>query len=809
MADQELNFRVSATNDGKAAMKGAEGDLKAYGKALKKLDNEAGVFTTKSEKMVFQMKKMGERARSLGKRFSKVTDKIFNLKTGMMGMAAVAGAQMLKGAIDDAAAFEGKLASLGPNVEATEARILKVQAATEGMFSLESIVEAEAKMKALGVGLKMTPEVLKNIALKASAMGITTERALDSVATGTARQSNKWLDNLGIIIKIGEANEIYSQSLGKLAKDLTESEKKLAFTAAVQRELNKASGEMPAALKASMQMNAKMADALLRLKQMAIELVPVFMLVIDALEKMVAVASWAFKEVGKVVNFTVDAVKDIGGALDWATFGVLSERGISNALARVTIEARKAAGVFELVEDASVKLRNEEDELINTWELGGLVLRGFIGAERSLNVEMRIAAIHAKRADEEFERLNLTWRASHGPMNAMLVDLFEVGKTVDWLSDMLERFMSGKGEFKKDTFKQATRAEIAFAKQVGEEQIKLAEIVDKRDKKLQGFKIKRMEIERQLSSERNKVKRVELETQLKLLDIEERRLKLALTWEPGKGAEAAIAEAQRVAGEAGKVEALGVTGPLRKEAARTDDPLRKKMIGFQLQEMVLNARIKDEVIGSKKMELQLDLELLKIAKERAGEEAKKGDEAKRYYDFAAALGESSTAMGSLNQDMGKAMAMTSGLASLVGDVTKGEKSQTEAIYEGIGVMGTGVAEFIEGERAKAGILSLMEFARAAMSWPNFGAMAAHTSAAIMFGAIAGGAGGGGAAAKPGGADERDQAAKDKQGGGKGSQAQIVVNYNSGIVMGGRQTIGRAIADASRSVSKTGQMSSAF
>jgi len=49
----------------------------------------------------------------------------------------------------------------------------------------------------------------------------------------------------------------------------------------------------------------------------------------------------------------------------------------------------------------------------------------------------------------------------------------------------------------------------------------------------------------------------------------------------------------------------------------------------------------------------------------------------------------------------------------------------------------------------------------------------------------------------------------REAGGAGGQAQVVVNYNSGIVMGGQQSIARAIAAANGSISKTGQMASAF
>lgn len=51
----------------------------------------------------------------------------------------------------------------------------------------------------------------------------------DSIATGIKRTSPLILDNLGIVVKVGEANEKYAESLGKSVKQLTAEEKQLAL----------------------------------------------------------------------------------------------------------------------------------------------------------------------------------------------------------------------------------------------------------------------------------------------------------------------------------------------------------------------------------------------------------------------------------------------------------------------------------------------------------------------------------------------------------------------------------------------------
>ncbi|RLF32701.1 MAG: hypothetical protein DRN07_04430 [Thermoplasmata archaeon] len=54
-------------------------------------------------------------------------------------------------------------------------------------------------------------------------------KAFEDITLGIARQSKMILDNLGIIIRVEEANRRYAASLGKTASQLTDAEKKQAF----------------------------------------------------------------------------------------------------------------------------------------------------------------------------------------------------------------------------------------------------------------------------------------------------------------------------------------------------------------------------------------------------------------------------------------------------------------------------------------------------------------------------------------------------------------------------------------------------
>src|SRR5690606_14115048 len=54
-------------------------------------------------------------------------------------------------------------------------------------------------------------------------------KSLDDLITALGRSSPMILDNLGLSVKVGEANEAYARALGKTADALTDAERKQAF----------------------------------------------------------------------------------------------------------------------------------------------------------------------------------------------------------------------------------------------------------------------------------------------------------------------------------------------------------------------------------------------------------------------------------------------------------------------------------------------------------------------------------------------------------------------------------------------------
>ena len=90
-----------------------------------------------------------------------------------------------------------------------------------------------AANKGLLLGLPITSTSMGRLAETAivlgKAMGQDASKSLDDLITGLGRASPLILDNLGITVKVGEANSVYAAKLGKTTKQLTDAEKKMAF----------------------------------------------------------------------------------------------------------------------------------------------------------------------------------------------------------------------------------------------------------------------------------------------------------------------------------------------------------------------------------------------------------------------------------------------------------------------------------------------------------------------------------------------------------------------------------------------------
>ena len=141
-----------------------------------------------------------------------------------------------------------------------------LQDSSADTVSVFNLMLSSNKAMALGVGENMEDiTTLMEIArLKGRALGLDTTQAFNDIVTGIGRGSPLILDNLGITIKIAEAQRIYAEQLGKTTEELTDAEKKNAIFNAVmvsgKKELKEA-GELVLTNKEKMQqLTASIAD---------------------------------------------------------------------------------------------------------------------------------------------------------------------------------------------------------------------------------------------------------------------------------------------------------------------------------------------------------------------------------------------------------------------------------------------------------------------------------------------------------------------------------------------------------------------
>lgn len=118
-----------------------------------------------------------------------------------------------------------------------QAALKQLRAATNGLVSDFELMRQFNQAIALGAAdsVEQFAEMATTAQALGRALGIDTAFALESLNTGIARQSRLFLDNIGIIVSVEQANEAYAASLGKAVSELTQAEKREAFrTAAME-----------------------------------------------------------------------------------------------------------------------------------------------------------------------------------------------------------------------------------------------------------------------------------------------------------------------------------------------------------------------------------------------------------------------------------------------------------------------------------------------------------------------------------------------------------------------------------------------
>lgn len=170
---------------------------------------------------------------------------------GVMGqLTGIAGQLGVALALPAAAAGAAQLARQGATADLVRVRFeqLATTAGTTGQALLSALRAASggeiadlnlqlAANRAQMLGVADSAEELATLMAiardRAQSLGTDSATAFDDLVTGLGRGSPLILDNLGILVKVGEANDAYAASLGKTASQLTAAEQKQALINAV------------------------------------------------------------------------------------------------------------------------------------------------------------------------------------------------------------------------------------------------------------------------------------------------------------------------------------------------------------------------------------------------------------------------------------------------------------------------------------------------------------------------------------------------------------------------------------------------
>ncbi|MEA1998239.1 MAG: hypothetical protein U9N61_02785 [Euryarchaeota archaeon] len=295
---------------------------------------------------------------------------------GMAAAAATKFALDAAGLPAIAQGFETNMEKYGLAAEEMQARLEEASAGTVNSFKLM----ADANLALTGAGQelgqefgKSLPELMEIARAAARNTGQDVDFLFNSIVTGVKRASPMIIDNLGIVLKVGEANEAYAASLGKSVEELTAQERSIAI-------LNATLEAGQGILDTVNLQNMTAAERVARLKtkfsnlkdELGLKLQPVLERVLEIAEPLFEkFAEWALDWlpiVGNRIMETVDKLQTIGSAL--AEAGVFSsEFGESLTLVFGEENQSKIFAIQDFIKGVYDRIL----ELVTAFKQGGIL----------------------------------------------------------------------------------------------------------------------------------------------------------------------------------------------------------------------------------------------------------------------------------------------------------------------------------------------------------------------------------------------------------------------------------------------------
>ena len=209
---------------------------------------ELGEFSRATTSTATKVERSGKRIETANKR---AAGSVKALRLSMVKVGVAVGAiTAVAFAIDRLAKQADNVANLGRAFDTLTARIdttassmlPKMREATKGLVDDMELQRQANQAIILGVAesADQYANLIKNAVILGKSLGIDTTRAIESVTTGIGRQSIRWLDNLGIVFSVDDANAEYAKTLGIEAAALDDAQRKQAFLDKAMRESSRA-----------------------------------------------------------------------------------------------------------------------------------------------------------------------------------------------------------------------------------------------------------------------------------------------------------------------------------------------------------------------------------------------------------------------------------------------------------------------------------------------------------------------------------------------------------------------------------------
>jgi hypothetical protein len=224
----------------KGESSGASKAVDDLSKRLEKLEKKLDKTTSKGKKMGSALEGQGAYQKA-DAQFQRLTASVNTLKAGLIGAAVVGAAKLAAKTWELAKAqhqLDGIYRNLNFSVEAASF-------ATEGLIAKSDLARSAAQAQALGVAnsAEEFATLARSVQLAASAQGVDFARALEQVTQGIGKQSSARLDDIGIVVKAGDAQRKYAAALGVTVNELSAEQKQAAFAEEAMRKLAKMAGE--------------------------------------------------------------------------------------------------------------------------------------------------------------------------------------------------------------------------------------------------------------------------------------------------------------------------------------------------------------------------------------------------------------------------------------------------------------------------------------------------------------------------------------------------------------------------------------